>query len=87
MIVFLRLNQRMGRRYRTAPYGGPALLVRTRGWARFDDLDMAQYLTGERTFAEISGDHFTAVREPHVGALAAILRDALAAADRSPSSE
>ncbi len=79
--TFFRLSMRMGRRYVPKPYDGPTLLLRTGGWAQFDDLDMTRLLTGEYELRDVSGNHFTMVREPHVAGLASLLRADLAAVD------
>ncbi len=80
--VFVFLSLRMARRYRPRPYDGPALVLHTAGGYPLDRLDLAgRLLTGEKRVVEIPGGHITAIHEPHAGALAELVREALAEAD------
>ena len=71
--------------YRPAPYAGRTALLmpaaparkvaaRRRAWRR--------RLTGEVVAASLPGDHYSWLRPPHVAALAAALREAVAAAEK-----
>ncbi len=79
--AFFYLNQRMGRRYRPSAYGGRTILLRTGAGQSIDSLSLSRSLTGEKQVVDVPGGHVTMLREPHVGPLAAILREALATAD------
>ena len=84
--VFLDLCLRIGRRYQPKPYAGPSLLVRTTGHTERGDLrDLAHLLTGEKQVVDVPGDHAAILRYPTLGAVAAILEDALNAADVQPA--
>ena len=78
--VYVDLSARQGRRYRPAPYDGPALVLSTRDRDVSHLLDMTPLLTGETQVLEIPGTHDSMVQEPHVDELADLLGEALAVA-------
>jgi thioesterase domain-containing protein len=78
--AFLCLSLRMQGRYRPEPYSGSALFLLTGSW-RERLAGIQNLVTGEKRRVEIPGNHRTLLREPHVTAVAALLREALAAAD------
>jgi amino acid adenylation domain-containing protein len=77
-----RANAAAASAYRPAPAGFGLLLVHAHDRpvpAADDAARWAAFTTGPVRSAAVPGDHFTLVREPHVGALAALLADAPAA--------
>ncbi len=79
--VFFALSGRMGRRYRPQPYDGPALLVTAQERDLSEPVEMAEFLTGRIDTAEVPGRHDAMLHEPVVATVAALVRDALTAAD------
>jgi acyl-CoA synthetase (AMP-forming)/AMP-acid ligase II/thioesterase domain-containing protein/acyl carrier protein len=79
--VFLALSGRMGRRYRARPYDGPTLLVTAQGRDQSEPVEMAEFLTGRTDVADVPGAHDAILHEPFVATLAALVEDALSAAD------
>jgi thioesterase domain-containing protein/acyl carrier protein len=82
--AYFLLNLRLSRRYRPRPYGGKALVLRTRSWTSFDRIDLGgAFLSGEKQIVAVAGSHDTMLLEPHVAALVPLLRDALEATDQA----
>jgi thioesterase domain-containing protein/acyl carrier protein len=78
--AFFCLSLRMQGRYRPGPYDGAALFLLTEQWERLQSRPLG-LVGGEKRSVRIPGDHVSLLREPHVAALASVLKAALLAAD------
>ncbi|MCP3138032.1 non-ribosomal peptide synthase/polyketide synthase [Pyxidicoccus xibeiensis] len=78
----MRANMRASATYRPGAYDGPVLLLRAKDSKREGSIDAthgwARWVKSALTVEDVPGDHYSALRAPHVDALAARLARHLA---------
>lgn len=74
---FFQQSAVLHRRYRCEPWPGRTLVVLADSPEREDRAKWNGHLSGPWTMAELQGDHFTLLRDPHAAETAAVLGKAL----------